>query len=363
MALTTISFTWPKKSVKTGDVRKKFKAFADAAPTPVTAIQEVQFTPARLQRSHIIALREIHSSTNPLQEAVLTQTMTPEALIGILSSAVLTLGFIKMEAGYQAALRKAKTAEDKRKLADGWKDGVAGFSRAFATAGLPGVDEDQLVAFASELQADKESFDTFVTIANTAEATSGRAVARLERATAGFVSQVGKGQEERFGSMILPLNLCSQPFAQGVFTQHFGQSFSLQVHINLPCITGWHTVWGHPVWPIWGWCSNTYTIAGLSYNVDLQVGYRVTCCGGAAWGYASANVCATVLGNQFCAGCSATIIGAVGLTRIPIATGGCTYGLGLVAELKCTFAGFTVLDVNYPFGYTLQGPCPPPGLC
>jgi len=315
-----------------------------------------------LQASHVAALHEIHSSSNPLAEAVSTQKVTPDLIFGTLASSILTLDFIKMQAGLKAALAKAKTADDKQKLSEGWKEGVLGFTTAFAAAGLPGVDESHLLGFSQELQADKKAFASIVTIANTAVGGKPTALIPGAKALAGFVAQVQKIDDALLGNIILPQNLCSQPLAQGTFTKHFGQTFSLQVHISVPCITGWHTVWGIPVWPIWGWCNNTYTIASLSYNVDLQIGYRVTCCGGVAWGFASANVCATLLGIQFCAGCTASLIGAAGIVHTPNGTN-CTYGLGLKAELKCTFAGATVLDVIYPFGYTFQGPCPPLKLC
>jgi len=132
----------------------------------------------------------------------------------------------------------------------------------------------------------------------------------------------------------------------------------LSVTISLPCIVRWGGPWGCHCIPIFGWCQHTYTIASLSYNVDLNIGYKVTCCGGAAWGFASANVCASLLGHQFCAGCTASIVGAVGIARTPVGDK-CNYGIGLTAALKCTFGSITVLSVSYPFGFTLSGPCPP----
>src|SRR5204862_4737948 len=142
--------------------------------------------------------------------------------------------------------------------------------------------------------------------------------------------------------VITPIrDLCSAPLAQGSYTKHISYSVSLSVRIPYPCCSwssGCH------------WCHYTVTLAGVSFSLNLDVGYKVTCCGATAWGQAYAQACATIVGQSVCAGCSATVTGVAGVSRTPVTTG-CEYGLGVEAELTCTLAGHTILDVTYSFGW------------
>ncbi len=362
--MATFRFIYPKETSTSAELRNRFKKFRDAQKAPTLASlskSEIHnATPVKgihLQANDVKILHNIAVSTSPLAEAISNQKATPEQIIGTLSTSLLTLEFIKMEAEYKKSLSAAKNDSDKKTLNTRWQEGVKAFKLAYSSIGLKGIDEKNMRRYSSELLKDKKAFNSVVNIANSKQAGRGSKKTTLNAksiATGNFVTYVGKLDDALIGNIILPLNLCSRPLVQGSFTKHFGHSFSLQVSISLPCITGWK--WG--IIPIFGWCRHTYTIAGLSYNVDLNVGYKVTCCGGEAWGVASASVCATLLGIQFCAGCSASIVGVAGIARTPSGSN-CIYGLGLSAELKCTFAGITVLDVVVPFGYTLTGPCPP----
>jgi hypothetical protein len=362
--MATFRFVYPKESSNSAELRKRFKKFRDTQKAPALASlpkSEIH-KPAAVKGIHLHAndvkiLHNIASSTSPLTDAIANQKATPDQIIGTLSTSLVTLDFIKMEAEYKKRLSAAKNDSEKKTLNSRWQEGVKAFKLAYSSIGLKNIDEKNMRRYSAELLRDKKAFNSVVNIANSKQAVKGfrRSALNTKSVAAGnFETYVGKIDDALIGNIILPGNLCSRPLVQGSFTKHFGHSFSLKVTISLPCITGWK--WGFI--PIFGWCKHTYTIAGLSYNVDLNVGYKVTCCGGEAWGVASANVCATLLGITFCAGCSASIIGVAGIARTP-SGGNCIYGLGLKAELKCTFAGITVLDVVVPFGYTLTGPCPP----
>jgi hypothetical protein len=358
MPVETLEFKWPKKTNAAADVAKRFKSFQETTPEPPKRLHDDNITAFPILAHRVAAIHEMHLSTTALSDAVAVHNMDTRELLGTLSSAMITVDFIKYQASYKQALPKAKTKEDTERLNVQWRQGVAVFTQAFAAMGLPGIEEDHLNAFAKELQADKKVFSSIVTIANTAVGGKAVAMNALSQATGGFVPYTAKLGLAQLGNIVLPWNLCKSPFAQGVITKHLYHTFSLQVHIDYPCLQ-WCTGWFGVKYPCgWGWCNSTYTIANLSYNVDLQIGYKVTCCGGTAWGSAAANVCASVLGYSFCAGCSATLVGAVGLTQTPSGTN-CSYGLGLTAELKCTFSGITIFDVMVPIGYTFQGPCPP----
>lgn len=362
--MNTIQFSYPKGTSTSAELTKKFKAFRESQKAPtLSSLSKNEFhTPEPVKGVNLFAkdvamLHQIASSSSPLAEAVGNQEATPEQIIGTLSSALLTLEYVKMQAAYKKAKAEAKNDNEKKQIDATWQEGVKGLGSAYSSIGLKGLGEKNMNAFSTELLKDKNAFNSVVNINNSRLAIKTAAKASFTAqsvAMGNFETQIAKIDDPLIGNLVLPMNLCATPFAQGSFTKHFGHSFSLQVTISLPCVTKY--CWGIPCG--FGWCTHTYTLASLSYNVDLNVGYKVTCCGGSAWGFASANVCASFLGKQFCAGCTAGIVGAVGIARTP-SGGKCIYGLGLTAQLKCTFAGITVLNVSYPFGYSLTGPCPP----
>ena len=366
--MNTIKFDYPKGAATPAVLTKKLKGFRDAQKAPaISAIPKSEnpvATPVKginLFAKDVAMIHSIASSTSPLAEAVSNQKATPDEIIGTLSSALITLEYVKMQSNFKVAMAKAKTAADKQTLNKSWEEGVKGFQLAYGAIGLKGIQESHMEGFSKELLKNNNAFNSIVTIENSKQATTGVVSKNLKVGSVAlgkFETQVIKVDDAVVGNIALPANLCSTPFAQGSFTKHFGHSFSLRVTIMLPCIKRWGGPFGCHCIPIFGLCEHHYTIASLSYNVDLNVGYRLTCCGGEAWGFASANVCASLLGKTFCAGCSASIIGVVGIGRTP-SGGKCTYGLGLRAELKCTFGPVTVLHVTYPFGYTFTGPCPP----
>ena len=361
--MNTINFSYPKGTSTSAELTKKFKAFRDSQKAPsLSSLSKELHNPEPVKGVNLFAkdvkmLHEIASSASPLAEAVGNQEATPEQIIGTLSSALLTLEYVKMQAAYKKAKDGAKTDTEKKQIDSTLQEAIKGFKSAYSSIGLKGIEEKNMNAFSSELLKDKNAFNSVVNINNSKLAVKTGAKGSLTAksvAMGNFVTQVAKIDDPLIGNLVLPKNLCSTPFAQGSFTRHFGHSFNLQVTISLPCVTNY--CWGIPCG--FGFCSHTYTLASLSYNVDLNVGYKVTCCGGSAWGFASANVCASFLGHQFCAGCTAGIVGAVGIARTPSGSN-CIYGLGLTAQLKCTFGSFTVLNISYPFGYSLTGPCPP----
>lgn len=361
--METIEFKYPKNPSKPSEERTIFKKFRDSVePLKEDQIPKNEanlFTTIKGQRlfaSDVAKIHSISNSTNPISEAVSNQKSSPEDVINTLSTSLITLEYTKMKGAYKKALATAN-AEEKIKINKAYKDAVVNFKTAYSTIGLKNINESDMDAFSSELLKENDSFNTIVTIDNSKKAVAKAPIIKFDSnalAEGKFETTVGKVSDLLVGSTILPANLCQQPLSQGSFTRHFSNSFSLRVTLRLPCVTKY--CWGIPC--RFGICTRTYTIASLRYSVDLNIGYRVTCCGGAAWGSASANVCASLLGVTFCAGCSANIIGVAGISRTP-SGGNCIYGLGLTAQLRCTFGGATVLNVSVPFGHNLIGPCSP----
>jgi hypothetical protein len=366
--MNTIKFTYPKGTSTSAELTKKIKGFREGQkPPPISSLAKKELdtaTPVRgvnLMAKDVKMLHNIASSRSPLADAVSNEEVSPEQIIGTLSSALITLEFVKMQGAFKKAMDGLKNEADKKTLNDQWKGGIQAFKNMYATIGLKDIEEKNMIGFSSALLKNKNAFNSVVNIDNSRQLVKTAATRGIMNdksiARGKFETEIDTVPDPVVGNIGLPKNLCSTPFAQGSFTKHFGHSFSLRVTLTLPCIK-WGGPFGCHCIPYPSLCTNTYTLASLSYNVDLSVGYKVTCCGGSAWGFASANVCGSILGITVCAGCTASIIGAVGIARTP-SGGNCIYGLGLNAQLKCTFAGITVLYVNVPFGYTFTGPCPP----
>ncbi len=351
----TFSAKYPKKNFKSSELKSKLTTWQKSIISPKPSVKLFNVKAEALTTKHVNALRAINESVTPTAEAIVGQKMNPDQLVGTLFSSVTTLEFTKMESEFASRLKAATKPDAKATVKAEWQRVVKGAQQAFAAAGLKGLTEDNIRQFAKELSRNKSNFTTIVNIANTGVAVAGAKSQNLNAQTvlkAGFVPETGVLIDNVVAATSI-LNLCSKPLVSGSFTKHFHKGFSLVVRIPYWCPT-----WTNP----FRICHKNVTVAGLSLDLNVQVGYSVSCCGAIAYGQASAQACATILGFSVCAGCSAQITGVAGFGRTSTGSG-CVYGLGINAELKCTFAGFTIFDVQAPFGFNITGPCPPVNLC
>lgn len=320
------------KSVKTPEVKQP-------AAKPIQAVT--------LTADHVDKLRAVHESTAATAEMV-NQKLGHDQMFGILYSSLTTLEYTRMSSEYKTRLSKAA---NKATVEAQWQKVVEGAQRAFTAGGVKDLKQTHLDGMATQLNRKKTNFNAVTTIANSAQEIID---AKGTRAAGNFVTQTGVLADLAGVSLGLPNipTLCKQPLAQGSFTKHFGHSFSLQVRLWVWCPT-----WSNP----FRFCWKTYTLASVSFSVDLNVGYKVTCCGASAWGQAAVQACASIIGISVCASCTASITGVAGLSR-SVSGSSCIYGLGINAALNCQFAGVTVLSLSAPFGWTITGPCPPAGF-
>lgn len=352
--LKTFKDIHPKTSLTSSTILKsKLKDWQSSLKPVDEPVKLNKINAVRLRSTDVASIRAINESTTPTAEAVVNQKMDPDKLINTLFTSLSTLEYTKMQSEFKKRLSAASSPIAKAKVIAQWKNVVKGAQQAFASAGLKNVSESDLQKFSDELLKSKANFNTIVKIAN-----SGVVAAPSETISAGTVLKAGFVPVT--GVLIDPhvetsfiAGLCSVPLKQGSFTKHFSRSFSLTVRIPY---------WCPSLFDPFRICHKNVTIAGASFSVDVSVGYRVTCCGATAWGRASAEACVTVIGFRFCAGCTATITGVAGFGRTP-SGGNCIYGLGINAQLKCTFAGITVLNLQAPFGWNITAPCPPVGFC
>lgn len=350
--LKEFSATQPKAATNLSGLKTKLKTWQAKQPvdTEVLALEKISAVP--LKAKDVAKLRAINESTTPTAEAIIVQKMEPPQIIGTLFSSLSTLEFSKMESEFKTRLATATTAAAKAKVEAQWNEIEKAGRQAFAAAGLKNLQAGDLQKFSKELVQNKNNFNAIVKISNSGVAVSSETLKPSTVLKGGWVPVTGVLIDPAVTSTIIP-GVCSGLAKEGTFTKHFSKSFNLTVRIPYWC----------PTWSNWTRiCHKNVTVAGANFSVDVSVGYRVSCCGATAWGRAAAEACVTLVSLRFCAGCSATITGVAGFGR-SVSGSNCIYGLGISAQLKCTFAGITVLNLQAPFGWNVTGPCPPSGFC
>jgi hypothetical protein len=305
---------------------------------PQITVAAVEPTTAAIARIASV----VESDTAPAE--ILNQNLDEASFIGSVYSAVLTYQYMRMESDnrQRTASPKTRAAAEKE-----WPDVINAFRKAYAAAGLKNVDEPKMSGYAKGLATNKRNLDAIAKIVNSAKVIESD-VALPPAIRGSFVPVVAKIIGPAASAVTTIPNLCAVPFAQGSFTKHFSYSFSLGVSFNAPCFP-----------KVWKMCSYHLTIASVSFSANLNVGYKVNCCGASAWGQGSVQACGSILGHSACASCSATIVGVAGVSRTTGSGGSCNYGLGINASLVCKVGSSTVFSASAPFGYTIAGPCPP----
>lgn len=341
---------FPKKARAgtAADAKREIKEWQtkQAAPEPPKN-REVKLKaqePATAQVARLAAV--VESDAAP--EEIIRQKFDEEQFFGTLFSSLTLYEYVRMEGEYRKRKEGPRTARN----ADAeWEKVVEGFRSAFANAGLE-VTPQQLARYAKDLTGNKRNFEAVAKVANSRVIIESKTTEDFGLFTGLFTTVVDRFVDPNIVTTVVP-DLCRVPFAEGTFTKFWSKSWPLTASIPYPCPT-----WTNPFRICW----STVTIATVSVNVGLNVGYKVSCCGASAWGQAYAQACGTVLGVTKCVGCTATVVGVAGFSRTPVGSQ-CNYGLGINASVQCSVFGATVFSASWPFGYTVTGPCPPPGLC
>lgn len=351
------SAKYPKESVTRPELRKSSRSWqSQQTPPKLPPIKARTIKAVRFTTSDLGKLRAISESPTPTAEAIVRQKMNTDQILGTLYSALTALEFTKMESEYKRRMASATASAARTRVQSEWAQVVKAVQQVYASAGLKRLKETDLRDLSQELRKNKANFNALATIANSAvpaDASTRQPLDGKTVVTGGWVPQTAVFPDLGETVSTIP-GLCDKPFVEGVFTKTFSRSFDWTVHVD----RWWCPKWTDP----FRLCPKDITLAGASFSMSLEVGYRVTCCGATAWGQGNAEACGTVLGFSACADCTAKITGVTGIGRS--ATGSnCTYGIGLIAEAKCTFLGETIFEAKVPFGYTVNGPCPLLGLC
>ncbi len=343
------SALFPKQSTSAGQARtlqrRTLTNMAAVQPGSQPASKSIRAT--RPATRDFGRLRAVHNSASASAELV-AQKLTPDDALGTLYSALVTYEYVQLKAERK---RRLALAKDRRRVDARWRQIVQAASQAFADGGIRGVTEADLDRFGTELTRSRANFNAVVEIANSARDLVSVAGGGASTAAGNFVTIYDRFEDLAPVVIPTPDDLCDRPI-EGKYTKHFSRSFSLSVRITYWC----------PTWTNWTrTCTKTVTLAGVSFSIGLEVGYRITCCGAIAWGQAYTQACGTIVGITLCASCSAKVIGVAGISRSGSGSS-CTYGLGVTAELRCMVGGVTVFYASVPYGWTITGPCPPPVL-
>jgi hypothetical protein len=341
------SAKFPRRAVSAAELRARQQRFIKStAPPTVTQPRPKRVEAVRLTTAQLTKLRAVHDSEAATAELV-AQKLHPDQTLGLTYSAVAALEYTKLKAERQ---RRLKKGEDRARVDAQWEKIVDAARDAFAAGGMTNVTESGVERMAKELSRSRANFNAVVDIANSATDVVASGGPKL--AYGNFVTVVGR-LADFFDVVVVPVppNLCERPI-QGRYTKHLSASFSLSVRITVWCPT-----WTNP----FRTCTKTFTIASVTFSAGLEVNYRITCCGATASGAAYTQICASIVGITVCASCSAKVTGVAGIAKSGSGSS-CTYGLGVVAELKCTVAGVTVFQASAPYGWTITGPCPPASL-
>ncbi len=350
-AARTFKTRYPKRSVPTlasqrAALRRWQRSVPEPKPpkNPVVRVRAVTPTATSLSK-----LREVFKSDAAPTEA-LNQRLTPDVLAGTLYSAIAAYEFMKLESEYK---RRKSSRRASGSVEEQWGQVVAAAQLAFKAGGLKASPSD-LSRYARTVASSRSTLETIAGLANTAVVVG---------AAGGLTGKGGKPyytiipDVERYldlSQIVIDVpGLCDTPIAEGHYSKHFSRSVSLCVSITVWCPT-----WSNP----FRTCTKKICI-GASFSLTLDVGYKVNCCGASAWGVAAAQACVSILGKSFCASCTAAVTGVSGIARTPTTGGSCAYGIGVVASLTCKFGGFTIFSASVPYGWTVTGPCPPPGAC
>ena len=349
MATQLVKFPKPDSKVS---ARTAIREWLKKQPEPKgVKVKEQRVKAVKLTRAALDQLRDIVESDEreaPVSRPRGAKDANPQQVLGTVYSAFTTYEYQLMRAEYARRRALAVSPFAQLALRSQWARVVKAAQTAFRAAGLT-VTESTLNGYVQQLNSNGAYLAAVIKLRQTAVVAA--PATHLTASTpvlAAFVPTIATVADPVPQASAIS-NLCSTPIKQGSFTKHFGGSVALRVRVRYWC----------PTWSDWDrMCTKTVTLASASYSLDINVGYRITCCGATAWGQASAQACASVLFVRVCAGCTGTITGVAGLSRTPVGSS-CNYGLGISANLRCTLAGLTLLNLTYNFGWLVTGPCPP----
>jgi hypothetical protein len=349
------------------DMRRKLLTKIRAVPTPRIASQTARLKVRSFGSRDVAAIARVRKSPDPGAQLIKGEKRNVEAHLGSIYAALVAQQYKETQVQFQQALRSANRLpmavriQAQAAVRRGFDQATKEHSAALRLAGLR-VGKRELSRMAKELSARRSDYQAFLDMRASAVGGATRAPRTL---VAEIVPTTVSGLLGRKGvlSLEVPENWCGFKPIEGSVTKNFSRSFALKSTIKYPCGVKWCRKFGVKYPCGVKWCKKTITWAGGSVSFSLDIGYRIDCCGGTAWGAGEVKACGTVFNKKLCASCEAHVTGVIGAGRVSSTAGRCAYGLGATVGASCKLGGYTVFSGNLSFGWTIEAPCPPLGLC
>jgi hypothetical protein len=348
-----IKITFPKKKITKSGIKANYKKFVKEQPLPKEKITKIKIKAAPINSKTLKTYFSVLEDKSVAAAIDDKYNKKLDSFVGMSHSIITTLSYIKMRETYMSKLKTARTPAQKKAVQERWSEMIKAASVMNKVANGASLNEKSLDKMASALLKDKKIYNKAIQFASTAKKTETGTLSfrtNLNVQVVAIPVLVNGGDTDVVSTNT---SICDNPI-EGSITKHYSNSFSLDVRY-----TYWCPTWRHP----FRTCRGTLTLAGVSFNIGIDIGYRVTCCGAIIWGNGYVNACGTIVGITACAGCSASVVAVAGTGRATSGMrGNCNYGLGANATVRCTVGGVTVFLATVYFGWTIAAPCPPDPL-
>lgn len=343
---------FPKASVTKSAATKKMKSWEAKQKAPSIKPTKIAVKPVTLTAPTLKKFAAVRGAPTATAAIDKIYNKNLASFVGTSHSIMTTLAYIRMRDEYKKRRTRAKTAKQKAILNKEWNNIINAAKTMNKAVGGPALTAKKLDQMASTLTKNKKAYAEALNMASTARSEVTKKLTATASINAFIIPQTAYDVAKNFGAIDVLTDICSEPI-EGSFTQQYSNSFSLVVRY-----TYWCPTWTNP----FRTCTGSITLAGVSFSMGINVGYRITCCGAAVYGSGYVNACGTIIGITACAGCRATVVGVAGIGRTPLSNGQCQYGLGATANITCSAGGITVFSAGFTFGWTVVGPCPPSPL-
>ncbi len=338
----------PRKVARAAQVRQALKQWGRTVRAPAVRSKELRLKAKLFTASDFDKIRKVRASRHAHAEMV-RQKLAPDVMMGMIATSMSLMAYEKVKAEYVRRMRAARTVTAKRRVQQDWQKLEQAAGQYFAKAGLRGVRARQLDNMVRTMKARRAAYNALNDIAATRKVQATKSLGSLNLVVGGItaVAQVEDaiGIDYSIGGSIT--DLCTDPLT-GSLTARASHSFTMRI-----CVWYWCPTWRDP----FRTCRGCVDVAGVSFSVNVNIGYQIDCRGMTAWGCGTVQACASALGVTQCAACTACVVGTAGVSSSGT-SGTCTYGYGLQLRTTCTLAGITIFSATTPLQIGVTAPCP-----
>jgi hypothetical protein len=338
-----------RKVARSSQVRQTLKQWGKRVRAPAVRSKELRLKAKLFAASDFDKIRKIHASRHAHAEIV-RQKLTPDVMMAMIATSMSLMAYENLKVEYAGRLRAARTVTARYRVQQDWRKLEQAASQFFAKAGLRGVRARELDNMVRAMKARRTAYKALSDITATRKLGATKSLSSLNFVV-GSITAVAQVEDAisfdySIGGSIT--DLCSDPLT-GSLTARASHGFTMRI-----CVWYWCPTWRDP----FRTCHGCLDVAGVSFNVDVNIGYQISCREMTAWGCGTVQACASALGVTQCAACTACVVGTAGISSSGT-SGTCTYGYGLQLRTTCTLAGITIFSATTPLQISIAAPCPP----